>query len=138
MRCPAALLFVVILLSGCDGASTAQRADAQSSLDAASEAAQRKDYVAAEAAWTRAIEIGSLNPDQYVKAHLQRAICRARNKKFSEALADLDTIRDVAPNMDEYHAARSFVLGKQGNDVLSRAEMQQARRLNPAIQPIKD
>jgi tetratricopeptide (TPR) repeat protein len=135
----AILLTAVLIAAGCgDQVTPARRVDAQSAADQAKQATVQKDYAAAEAAWTKAVSAGTLDPDQLVNAMIQRAVCRARLKKFNDALADLDSIKDVTPNLDEYHVARSFVLRAQGNSGQAQAEFAKARRLNPSIQPLND
>ncbi len=139
MRCREVCLVAAVALVGCgDSVAPQQRADAESALETATQAVAKKDYAAAEAALTKAIDAGTLDPDRYAQAYLQRAICRARNGKQNEALTDLDVVKSAVPNMDEYHRARSFILGKQGNSRLARAELAKARKLNPAVQPIED
>lgn len=137
MRCREVCLVAAVALAGCgDSVAPQQRADAESALESATQALAKKDFAAAEIALTKAIDAGNLDPDRFAECYRQRAICRARNGKYQEALADLDAIKSAAPNMEEYHLARSFVLGKQGNSKLARSELAKARKLNPRAQPI--
>jgi len=97
-----------------------------------------KDYATAEAKLTAAIEARGLNPDVKCDAVVKRAICWVKSGKYNEALADLDSLGAGASNMDQIHAARSYIYKKQGKAAESRTELIKAKRLNPAVQEFKD
>lgn len=113
-------------------------ADAQAAYDEALVAIEAKDTDAALEQLNIALQPGSGLPgDIHVDARIQRAICLARNEQFEPAHADLDVAAEGAGDMSQVHAARSFVLSKEGKSKESKTEMSKAKKINRSVKAIR-
>jgi tetratricopeptide (TPR) repeat protein len=128
----------VCLLAGCGSSEVIEtRENAYAAVAAGDQAFQSRDYATAAERYAVAVNGGGLNPDAYASAAVKLAVSYGALKKFDEAHAMLDKLEQGAPNLDEIHAARSFVLKKQGKAAEARAAFAKARRINPRIQEFK-
>lgn len=135
---------IVCLLAAAIGCSSQAekmadvRQSAQQFFDEAETAFATKNYAAAEPKYSQAITQGGLGPDAYDAAAVKRAICWGALNRADEAIAELARLEPGASNLDAILAARSYVLNKQGKAVEARTALAQAKRLNPAVQVLKD
>ena len=135
----AIVLMLAVWPCGCSSqANPSRRADAETSYIKAIEALEQHDYGLAIAAFTEALEAEGLEVDDLLDAYIQRALCSARLGEFDAAHADLDAAAEGPAEMDVVHAARSFVFQKQGRANEAAQQLNQARRINPGIQPFTD
>lgn len=136
-----AIMLLVAMTAGCSYPGEKQedaRRKAAQAYDAALAAFASKNYATAEPAFTQAIDGGGLNPDLLVDASIKRAVCWASAGKAVEALVELDKMESWDANPDALHAARSYVLSKQGKLAESRTALAKARQYNRAVQEFKD
>lgn len=133
-----ALTLALLSAVGCGSSeqSATTREEAAQAFARGIEAFDRKDYGAASADFTIALDAGGLAPDDYANAMVKRAVSWGAEGKFDEALADLTKLEAGAPNLDQIFAARAFVLKKQGKVAEANAAMAKARQQNRSIKEI--
>ena len=129
-RC-AVLCFGLALL-GC-GSQVEDRSDVMASYNVGIEAFAKDQHEEANKAFTAAIDRGGLAVDQFVDAHVRRAVSRAKLGNAAGAHADLDVVEQGAPNLDVVYAARAFVLQSEGKSSEAAAMMSKARARNPDV-----
>lgn len=122
-------------VAGCGGAKVDEggRLSGAEAFAAAVGEFDQRSYEAAAEHFTTSITKGGLNPDQYGEAGVKRAVCWGAAGKYAEALAELDKLLAGAPNLDQVHAARAFVLKKQGKSAEAAQALASARRINRTI-----
>lgn len=133
------LLIAVAAVAGC-GTSQRSADDARAasaSYEEAVEAFNAGDAQVAADKLTSVIE-ARLDPDQFGSAVVRRAVCYAKLGEFEKAHADLDRAAGGAPNVDEIHAARSYVLTKEGKQSEADKEWRKARQVNSTIAKFTD
>lgn len=126
---------ICVAITGCGGAKIdeAGRLSGAEAFAAALTEFDGHSYEPAAEHFTVAIKQGALNPDQYGEAAVKRAVCWGAAGKYDEALAELDGLLAGAPNLDQVHAARAFVLKKQGKTGEAAQALAAARRVNRTI-----
>jgi tetratricopeptide (TPR) repeat protein len=141
--CVAALagLWMLAAAAGCGSAATRGedvRRASYAAFQDANTALQAKQYEAAEAAFTAAIDEGGLNFDVFCQAHVKRAVCRAAAGRYDEALAELKEVADHGGDLAAVESARSYVFRRQRNESAARAALARARRLDPLVEIFQD
>jgi len=124
------------MLLGCGDKTqkTAERREvAGQAYDEALDAFQNRDFAGARELFTQAIEVDALHGDRIAPAHIMRAVSAAHEGDFAAAHDDLDRMEGGAPEMDQVHAARSFVFAQEGKANEARAAWNEARKFNPRV-----
>lgn len=124
---------LVMTVCGCDAADPQVWKEGGARFQAAMAAFDAKQFAEAADQFTQAIANGGLTADQFVDAHVRRAVCRAMAKDFAGAHADLDLVAGQAPNLDLVHSARSAVFRAEGKTGQADTEMSKAKALNPRV-----
>ena len=107
---------------------------AQSAYTDAIDAWKAKDYSTAVENFDLAIQDQGLDADQFCEALLRRAECHVELGHVDEAAADLETIADRVPQMDQFHLVRCKLYAKQGDSAKAQAEFEEARKINPQVE----
>lgn len=130
-------LVCVLLLVGCSDASEElvdARELASSAYEEANTTFEQKNYEAAEAKYTEAIDSGGMFLDSLVSATINRAVCRAFMGDATQAKKDLDLLREQAGEDSAlFHSAMSYVLSKQGKSRESKLALSYAKRKNKNV-----
>jgi tetratricopeptide (TPR) repeat protein len=128
-------LFVSLI--GCGGSSASvNRESATKAYRAGLAAFEQQNYQATLENLTIAIGSGYLNPDLSIDALAKHAVANAALGNFDSANVDLERMKN-APDQSLFWAAKAFVLTKRGDTAEAAAALQQAKRLNPNLEPFK-
>lgn len=131
------LLASAVVWFGCNSSPALELADtrraANNAFAAANGAFESGDFETARQKYEEALDIGGLNPDNFVLAKLKLAVCWGYQGKYDEALAALDEVEPGAGCLDQIYAARSFVYRKKGDRSEARDWWNKARRINRQV-----
>ena len=100
--CRLAGLFLVVMIAGCGGDSSAdpsERVTAQASYDTALAAFESEDYATAQTQFEAALK-GELTVDLYTDTLLKLAVCHAHQQQFDEAMNRLSEAEQGAAPED--------------------------------------
>lgn len=124
-----------LLLLGCsDGQhSPTDIATAEGGFDEAVVAFNEGNFQLAEDHLSAAIDAGGLNPDLIADAYLLRAECRTKLGKLDEAMADVTSVEQGAPDLGRFHQVRGDILLAQGDKVAAKQAYQEALKTNKNI-----
>jgi len=128
------LLVLALFIGACQRDDSTQRGvAADEALTAGLAAYEAGDFPRAHELLSQACTLGGLQSEAYTDAQLKMTACLANLAKFDEAHRIFDEHLKGAPNQDEVHAAKAYVLLKQGNRPAAEAELGKARKINPRI-----
>lgn len=113
-----------LICCGCgkSGMSSSDIANAQQSFDAGQAALESADFDSAEKAFTQAIVVGGLDPDQVGQAMVGRARARLKLGGIDDAEADLREAEQGATNLGELYAV-------WGDVMIARNDLSKAREM---------
>ena len=134
----ATLLLLVVVGCGSSKQVAIDRRSAQQAFDEGVASFAKKDYEPAMMHLDHALETPGLYPDLFTEAHVKRAICAAALGDIPSAIAELDEMARIAPELDLVYAARSYVFAKQGKKKAAKAAWVKARRINRAVEKFTD
>lgn len=126
----AALLFMLLLATGCKKApiESGKLENAQESYDAALESFEAKSWSSAAQSLTSAIDAGGLSPDQYAEALVMRAECYLNEKKFDEAIADLEKAEQGYGDLARLYELKAQVFDAKGDSASAQKARQAAQQ----------
>ena len=133
-------LLLGLIASGCSSKPdmVSLQDQAEQLVARADEATKQNSFQEAHDLYTQALRSGGVGRDKMPEICRKRLIVGAKIGEFEEAEIDLQAIFELASTPAEGLSLQSFLFKKQGKLAEAKKLLQQAKRIDPKIQPVDE